>query len=171
MKVYQSCSYVIEVVVTFCLFTSPFTQQAQQRWINVDSTSIFNVVSTLKLGWIWKLGKCCFDVVSTLYRRCFNVVSTLFQCRINVYPMFYQPSNKLLFWHIEYVFLLIIQETFFLLYSNYFGTIVLSLLLQYTLICSLVTNSMDSRIILVLSRIWCCQRPLVCDLSNLGNFL
>ena len=80
------------------------SQQAQQRWFNVDSTSIFNVVSTLKLGWIWKLGGCCFDVVSTLFRRCFNVVSTLFQFRINVYPTFYQPSNKLLFWQIEYVF-------------------------------------------------------------------
>ena len=142
MKVYQSCSYVVEVVVTYCLFTSPFTQQAQQRWINVDSTSTF------------------------------NVVSTLFQCRINVYPMFYQPSNKLLFWHIEYVFLLIIQETFFFYFIQItLAHFFLSLLLQYTLICSLFTNSTDNRIILVHSRICCCQRSLVCDLSNLGNFL
>ena len=54
------------------------SQQAHQCWINVDSTSIFNVVSTLNLGWIWKLGGRCFNV-STLSQRCFDVVSMLYQ--------------------------------------------------------------------------------------------
>ena len=87
-------------------------QPVQQRWINVDSTSIFNVVSMLKnevgfeswMDVVLTLFQCCFDVVSTLYRRCFNLVSTLFQFCINVYPTFYQPSNNLLFWSKEYVF-------------------------------------------------------------------
>ena len=74
------------------------TQQAQLRWIHVESTSWPDVVSTLIFGSIWKLNQrlvfhvdstSCFPlwfhVFSTLNPRVFNVESTwCFQRWINV---------------------------------------------------------------------------------------
>ena len=117
------------------------TTTLNQRWFNINFQHCINVEIRLDLKVEWTLFQRC--------RRCFNVVSTLFQCHINVYPTFYQPCNKLIFWQIEYVFF--INHTrnlfFFTLFKLLWHKInFLSLLLQFSLIYSLITNSMDSRI-------------------------
>ena len=86
--------------LTYCIIMPgiwPFpasTTTLNQRWFNINFQRCINVEIRLDLKVGWTLFQRC--------RRCFNVVSTLFQCFIDVYPTFYQPCNKLLFWYVFY---------------------------------------------------------------------
>jgi len=83
---------------TYSCFACGSTQQTHQRWINVETTSDFNVefrldlysdlkveihdvVSTLKdnVDSTLKFWRCFNVEVLTLYQRCFNVETLLFQ--------------------------------------------------------------------------------------------
>ena len=135
------------------------TTTLNQRWFNFNFQRCINVEIRLdlKVGWmLFQRWRRCFNVVSTLFRRCFNIVSTLIWRFINlvINSFFGRQSMFFFIYHTRNLFFFyFIQITL----NNF-----LSVLLQYTLICSLVTNSTESRIILVHSRIWCRQRPLAC---------